>query len=184
MNITPETAHGFNTMVETMQAEGHNMTLGMMEIDYLWPFGKTLVQNTSAHRLFIGLVGQRYSKIMLENLQGILEGLKINRKTKKVVIECDTQSKMEPHEYKKSWINAEIEPNQIINRTLAILTVLNEMPSEELYYVQFHLQTGDLQQGEIKGYFNFAHIDKDTKTITWYHYTDDLTSISDGTDSN
>lgn len=99
MNITPETAHGFNTMVETMQAEGHSMTLGMMEIDYPWPFGKTLVENTSAHHLFIGLVGQRYSKMMLDNLQGILEGLKLNRKTKRVVIECDTKSGIESHDY-------------------------------------------------------------------------------------
>lgn len=183
MNITPETAHGFNTMVETMQAAGHNMTLGMMEIDYPWPFGRTIVQNTSAHRLYIGLVGQRYSNIMLNNLQGILEGLSLNRKTRRVVIECDTKSKIESNEYKKTWKNIKIEPNDLIMKSLAIIAILQEIPINEIYYIQFHLQTGDLQEGEITGYFDFAQIDKPTKTITWYHYANDLSNMSDDSGS-
>lgn len=135
MNITPETAQGFNTMVETMQAAGHNMTLGMMEIDYPWPYGRTIIENTSAHSLYIGLIGERYSKIMIENLKNILEGLKLNRKTKKVVIECDTKSGIEKNEYKKLWKNVLIETNELISRSLAIIAILQVIPEEELYYI-------------------------------------------------
>lgn len=174
MNITPETTYGLNAMVEAIQTAGHKTTLGMLEINYPWPIGQKVVAETSAHQLFIGLTGERYSKTMIQNLFDILKGLQINKQTKRIIIDGETTGRIESHQYKKIWINVKIAPNEIVNRSLAILTVLNTVPHEEIYYVQLHIETENLQAKEIKGHFNYALIDRQAKTITWYHYSDNL----------
>lgn len=186
MNITPDIAQELNRLAESMQTTGFNMTLGMMEIDYPWPEGQELIKNSKVYHLLIELKGERYSRTLLENLKCILEGLKSNNKTKKILIRGTTRQRIENKTYKQQWIDINIQSFNFIDYVTQLITKFNETPAREIYYVYLYMKSDDLQENNIKGYLDFAQLNHETNTVTWYHHFNDVNVIeeSDSFDSS
>lgn len=179
MNITPDIAQELNTLAESMQTTGFNMTLGMMEIDYPWPEGQELIKNSKVYHLLIELKGERYSRTLLENLKCLLEGLKSNNKTKEILIRGTTRQRTENKTFKQQWIDINIQPFNFVAYVTQLITKFNKTPAREIYYVYFYMKSDDFQENNIKGYLDFAQLNHETNTVTWYHHFNDVNVIEE-----
>lgn len=154
MNITPEMGDKLNSVISDIQSPDRSMTLGLVDIVNLWPYGKTYLAATTAENIHIEFKGYHHSKTMIANLKYALSGLIENSTVEEATIKC-TQIN-ENHNSCPNGIDLKVKMNIPYDEILQTINAIDELPEERLYYFEAKMQSTDLPNKKFTGYIEYA----------------------------
>lgn len=165
MNITPKMGDKLNSVISDIQSPDRCMTLGLVDIVNLWPYGRTYLAATTAENIFIEFKGYHHSKTMIANLKYALGGLVENSTVEEATIKC---SQIDEHSCPNE-IDFKVKTNVPYEEILQMIGTIDELPEEKLYYFEAKMQSKDLQNKKFTGYLEYATTEGGDNKIVVMH---------------
>lgn len=156
MNLSPETEEMINSTLNSLRNNDNSVTLGMVDIIDLWPFGKIFLASTTAEEVYIEFKGHYHSKTMVQNVTEALSGLIENVSVNTAVLKCtqiDEQHQM-PQPLREIRLTADF--NAPFSEISQLLSEIMAIPDEELYYFEAKLESTDVKNKIFSGYIEYA----------------------------
>lgn len=169
MNLTPETADIINSAMSCLQTGDKTMTLGLVDIVDLWPFGRTYLASTTAEEVFIQFKGFHHSKNMVLNLKDALSGLSENTTVQAAVIKCSQEDAENGFPQQMHEIKLTADINSHFDAIINLLNEIETIPDEELYYFEAKLQSKDLKNKIFSGFIEYATKKQNEEKATVCH---------------
>lgn len=169
MNLSPETAEILNSTMNCLQNENKSVTLGLMDIIDLWPFGKTYLATTTAEEVFIQFKGFRQSKVVILNLKNALSGLVENTTIQSAVIKCNHEDINQEMPQPLHEISLTADINSQYDVIIQLLNEIEAIPDKNLQYFESKIQSNDLKNKIFSGYIEYATKTENEERATIHH---------------